>query len=87
MTYDRQTDWIMGLSCKWLMIDREITLTSEDNKMSILNIKDAIKIYILLYIMYNCGMEVININTWTRYLLSVQHTHVCVCVCVCSINC
>ena len=50
--------------------------------MSILNIKGAIKIYILLHIMYNCGMEVININTWTRYLLSLQSARACACACV-----
>jgi len=69
MTYDWQTHVIMGLSCECLMINSETTLTSEYHKMSILNIKDAIQIHILLYIMYNCGMETININTWTRYLL------------------
>lgn len=69
MTYDRQTHVIMGLSCECLMINSETTMTSEDHKMNILNIKDAIQIYILLYTMYNCGMEVINNNTWISYLL------------------
>jgi hypothetical protein len=69
MTYDRQTHLIMDLSCECIMINSETILTSEDHKMSTLNIKDAIQIYILLYIMYNCGMEAININTRTRYLL------------------
>lgn len=52
------------------MINSRSTLTSEDKKMSILNIKDITYISILLsYIMYNCGVEVININTWAKYLL------------------
>jgi hypothetical protein len=40
---------IMGLSCECLMINSETTLTSKDYKMSILNIKDAIDIYIYTY--------------------------------------